>query len=441
MIHHDIQALLAESSREPAPIGMGSVLTLEALLDEVLARNPSLEAKRRAWLAAEERAPQVNALDDPEFSFMFAPRLIDRVGQGSETGPMGEMEELGFAYKPEVSQKLPWPGKRALRGERADHRADADFNDAAEVRERLLNETKEAFYELYFAERALEINAANIGILSDLVANARSRYEAGATHIQETLQAEVDRERLNHRGIELRRMRAVAQARINTLLNRPPSAVLPPPPASLPVPEAEQDRAALQGGALNDRPELQAAAARLEAARTDVKLAKMEFYPDFMISAAFDSFWQEMELRPMLGFGLNIPIQQGRRRAALREAEEHYAAASAELERVAARVALEVEIALQRLTESVHGSDLYRDRLLPIAHENLQSALAGYESGELDMSAVLMAQKAQMDMQLAAIGLQVDARQRFAELERAVGRGLSEADLSPGGKSHVEVAR
>lgn len=425
VIQHDIRALLADKAREPEPLAFEGVLTLEVLLDEVLARNPSLEARRHAWLAAEARAPQVSALEDPQFSFMFAPRLIDRVGQGSETGPMGETEELGFAYKPEISQAIPWPGKRALRAEAADHGADAEFHDAVEIRERLLNETKDAFYELFFADRALEINTVNLQILDDLVANARSRYEAGTTHLQEALQAELDRERLHHREVELRRMNGVARARINTLLNRSPAAELPPPPVSLPVPGAERDRAALQRASLNDRPELQAAAARLEAARTEVQRARKEFYPDFMVSAAFDAFWQETDLRPMLGFGLNIPIQQGRRRAALREAEERLAAAGAELERVAAGVALEVEVALQRLTESVHGSDLYRDRLLPVARENVESALAGYESGALDMSAVLMAQKALMDMQLAAIGLQVDARRRLAELERAVGRSLA----------------
>jgi len=55
------------------------------------------------------------------------------------------------------------------------------------------------------------------------------------------------------------------------------------------------------------------------------------------------------------------------------------------------------------------------------------NGLDGDADGELELPAVLMAQKARMDMELEAIRLQVDARQRLAELERAVG-----ADLNPG---------
>lgn len=418
----NIEALLGSATEAAPPLNPPATLELEWLLGEILRRNPSLESMRRAWRAAEARAPQVSALDDPQAGFMFGPRLLDRIGQGSEPVGMGEPMEFGFAYRPEISQALPWPGKRRLRGEAADQRADAAFHETMEVRERLLNEAKSAYYELYLALRAREINRINLDILGETVEQAIARYEAGTASKQDVLQAEVDRERLHHRTIELERMDRVARARLNALLNRPPEADLPEPPASLPLPGAPQDRPMLQREAFQLRSELQALAAELEAQQTEVALARREFYPDFRISAAYDAFWQEPELRPMVGFGLNIPIQVGRRRAALREAEEKAAQARAELEGAVAAVMLEVETALQRLHEARHGTELYQTRVLPRAEENVEAALAGYESGELDLAAVLMAQRELMNLQLEAIELEVAARQRHAELERAVGR-------------------
>ena len=93
-------------------------------------------------------------------------------------------------------------------------------------------------------------------------------------------------------------MREVAVARINTLMHLPTNAALPPPPKTLrppgPVPPVE----ALQATALARRPDLQALAARVAAEEASVALANKEFYPDFEVMGAYDSFWREKHYRP-----------------------------------------------------------------------------------------------------------------------------------------------
>jgi outer membrane protein, heavy metal efflux system len=424
----DVERLLAGRAHD-APVFEGhETLALDVLLAEVERRNPSLEAKRRAWNAARARAPQVTALDDPDFSFTIGPRTLDRIGRSRSEG------DTGFAYKPELSQKLPFPGKLRLRGEVSEHQADAAHAEQLGVRDQLLAEAKEAYFEFFLAQRALEINAGAQDILEDTIANAVARYEAGTAIKQDALQAEVERERLRHRDVMLHRMERVALARLNSLLNRRPELPLPPPPEAMSLPAIPASREKLQRLALRQRPELQATAARLDGAEAGVALARREFYPDFMVSAAYDAFWQESELRPMVGFGLNIPLQQSRRKAALLEAEEEAAAARAELEEQAAQVVLEVEVGLQHLMEAVHGGELFEQRLVPAARENLEAALAGYAAGELELAAVLTAQRSLLDIELEMIELQVDARKSFAGLERAVGAPLHDSDLA--GEEH-----
>src|SRR5947209_8522435 len=51
----------------------GNTLSLDGLIEEVLARNPSLTQMTAAWQAASARYPQVRSWDDPMFSTMLAP--------------------------------------------------------------------------------------------------------------------------------------------------------------------------------------------------------------------------------------------------------------------------------------------------------------------------------------------------------------------------------
>ena len=88
-----------------------SELSLDRLLADVEARNPSLQAAVAVWNAAADRYPQQISLDDPMFQFMMAP------------GGLGKNDSGGWMAQ--ASQKLPWPGKRELRGSVAAADADA----------------------------------------------------------------------------------------------------------------------------------------------------------------------------------------------------------------------------------------------------------------------------------------------------------------------------
>src|SRR5437879_6936661 len=61
-------------------------LRVDALVAEALKQNPEIEAARQRWRAAQERAPQARALDDPEFKielFSYPNRLYPEIGRAS----------------------------------------------------------------------------------------------------------------------------------------------------------------------------------------------------------------------------------------------------------------------------------------------------------------------------------------------------------------------
>lgn len=387
-----------------------STLDGERLAAEVLRRHPTLESLRGLWRAAGERPAQATALDDPALSYALAPASI---GSGS----------VDFGQDIAASQSIPWPGKLLLRGEMARSEASAALETLEDARRLLANTARAAFYDWFLVHRSLEINAANYQLLEDAQKLAEDKYATGKTNKQDALQAEVERHHLAHDGIRLERQRRVLQARINTLLHRPTDAALPPPPSSLPAPQAVPALAGVQTRAVNARPELKALSHQVEARRAGVELARLDFRPDFTVMASYNSMWSDPDHRGMIGAGINIPIGKDRR-AALREREAELDATQAAFAAAVDKVALDVAEAREELVESHHVVELYRGKILPAAEAHFDAARADYAAGKADILALLSAEK---NVRTARLGVQralADYHTRRAALDAAAGEGF-----------------
>ena len=399
----------AVADRGDATFGALARLEREPLVREVLRRNPSLEAARQAWKATLERYPQETSLDDPRLGVAVAPRSF-----GSSAVKGGERVDL--------AQRLPFPGKLALRGESALALAEAAEGEFERERQRLAEATSLLFDDYYLAARAIEINAAHSALLEELLGAATARYAAGEASQQDPLAAEVELAHAMHDAHVLETARRLAVARIDALLHRPPDAGLPPPPDALAVPQgAAPDAAALAERALRERPDLRAAEARVRAEESAVALARREFLPDVTLVGGYDAFWQEQELRPSVGVELELPIRLARRRGALGEAQARRAQAASELAALEDAVRLEVTSGVDRVEEAHHVLRVIEDRTLPASRDRAAAARAGYETGRNDFDAVIEAQRTLRDAELDRERALADLSRRQAELSRASG--------------------
>jgi outer membrane protein TolC len=395
------------------PIDNRAELSVEELVAEVQARNPSLAAVTAAWRAAAERYPQAIALDDPMFTYMATPTS----GFGADGGG---------GWMAQASQKIPWAGKPALRGSAASAEADAMKADVGDVRLRLAEAARRAFYDYYLARREAEVNASTYRLLAEFREIAWNKYQLNQTPQQDVLQADVELAAVEGRRAQLTRDEQLATARINTLLHRAADHPLPPPPAAVrlgaPLPAA----ATLQQIAEQSRPDLVALQARIRAEEANLELACKEYYPDVNVVGRYDGFMPE-NMRPAIGVDVNVPLRYGRRSAAEREAADRLAQRRAEYQDGLDRVRYEVQSSLAQAAESERVVHLYEEKILPAAVRSLESARAGYASGKLDFLRLLDAQRqvnAQHEMYHQAMA---DYHRRLAELERAVGGWLPEA--------------
>jgi cobalt-zinc-cadmium efflux system outer membrane protein len=400
-----------ETAAAPAasrPFTGVAALERAALVEEVLRRNPSIAAARHAWRAALARHPQETALEDPTVGYAIGPRTI---------GSRNVMQE---AHRFEVSQAFPFPGKLALRGAAALAEAEAAGHDHEAVRLRLATMASLLYDDWWWLARAAEINREHLALLRELREIATARYESGTGEQQDPLRAELEETALLHRQVELETARRVTGWQIAALLHERDAGFLPPPAPFVPAAADAQD--ASLDAALAERPELRAAAARVQARESAEALARREWLPDFRLTGGYDRSWDETDMRPMVGLEWNVPLQVSRRRAAEEEARAELSQARAEREQLVADAAAEVATARERLAEAHHLLGLSRDRMLPAARDQLGAARIAFETGRVGLADVIEAERMLRDAELGAEQALADVSRRGAELRAALGR-------------------
>jgi outer membrane protein TolC len=398
------------SASERLEVDRISRLDRAAFVRAVLERNPNLESARQAWRAALAEHSQESALDDPMLEYSFAPLSI-------------ASSDVRFGQVITISQKLPWPGKRALAGEVALAEAEAARDDYQATRLHLALMASLLFDQYYAVDRSLELNEEHRVLVEDIMRAAEAQYETGRGSQQEPLQAEIELAHVMHQRIVLGSRRGIIVAQMNGLLHRRPESPLPPPPEELALPDVNLGSSAeLQDEALSQRPELHARRSELRGGEAARDLADRASYPDFGIMASYNSMWAMPEHQWMLGVSLNIPIQLGKRRGAVEEAEARIAQVRAQILGASDEIRVEVEKARQRLIEAEHVVRLYRERLLPAARAQIDVARSGYVTGRSGFQALIDAERSLRTVELNYQEALATLGERRAELVRTVGR-------------------
>ena len=383
-------------------------LNREALIQSVLARNPSVNAAREALRAALAEVPQATAFEDPMVGYELAPLSI--VG------------DARFGQVVSVRQKLPFPGKRRRAGEAALAMAEAEAAELGVVQLELAEMASELYDDYFVVARALEINVHHKGLLEQIKKSAEAQYVAGRAAQQDPIQAEVELAQLERERITLDAERDQIIAQLNGLLHRSPSIALPPAPSDLTLAAAPSGTSAeLQELALRKRPQRDAANARIRAAQARRSVAERDFYPDFEVMGSYNSMWDMTAHQWMVGVMIDVPVQRGKRRAAVEQAEAEIARTRFEDVRLVDEIRVEVDRAARRVTEARALVDVYVNKLLPAARAQIDSARAGFTAAQNSFLAVIEAEKTLRDIELSLAMSRAELSRRQAALARAVG--------------------
>ncbi|MFH5802793.1 TolC family protein [Alienimonas sp. DA493] len=402
--------------------GEAPAIGLDESASLAVARSPRARAARDRAAAVAARLPQVTALDDPmvmSTSYPLRDQALQTAGGRIQTGV-------------QVTQRLPWPEKLGARGEvvRREYQAALTEATSAELDAALAART--AWFEAWYADRAVEVTLRNRELLEQLldVAVARVRTGGGQTDVLRT-QLEIDR--LDDRLLTFGRQRDLARADLAAALRLPPGADLPTAAADLPPLDAAAEVDALFAAAQQCRPELQRIGWEIARDRAQRRVACLAAKPDFTAGLGYAVVTEEDALAGNANgrdnvsvlFGLTLPIYRDKIRAGVAEADRRIAADSRALDAERDDTLRQIRRLAFRLETLADQLALLEDRILPRAEQTLDVSLADYRGERVGFTEVSNSYADLLRVELQRARLRADAGAALAELERAVGCDLT----------------
>lgn len=395
---------------EPAP---GA--TLESLLALVKERNPEYASMRFEAQAASERVEMAGALMDPKFRVEWMD--ITKMGSQSPTLWPGDVGSTKYT----VMQDLPWFGKRDLKKNIARQEAQAVEGKLLGTWSELVAKVKVTHAQRYYLHQTQRLTNELLDLTTRLASVAQVRYASGLAMQQDAIRAQVEQTAMQTELLALSSEAHHADARMNALLARPSHAPLAMPegPRAMP-PTAQLDAESLMLRVRQKNPQLFADDARIASAELSRELALKNRYPDVTLAVTPTQVQSRINEWSLM-LEVNIPLQQGSRRAQEREAQAMLDAAQARRQATAHQVASDLAENLSAIDAAQRTEQLILRSLLPQAELTFQAAMAGYENGKLDFATLLDAQRQVRQAKQSQLKAQLDAQMRWAELEKLLG--------------------
>jgi cobalt-zinc-cadmium efflux system outer membrane protein len=409
------------------PRGVEESSSLEAVETYALAHNPAILAAKGSWEAALQRVPQVRAYENPMVTYMPDTNNMAQ----TRAGPQG----TGVS----VSQAIPFPGKLTLRGGIADEEARAAAERVRATTQEVLRQVGTRYAQYYLAFRSLAVNREVTELARQFASIAEAKYRVGKAAQQDVILAREEISRLLADEVTFEGDRDAALGGLNSLLDRPPRAAIAAP-EELQARDIGRTLASLVEEAQRNRPELQAQDHLVEASRRALRLAKMDWLPNFQIGGQYSSV--EAGTNPMFtkdgqdiwvaNLGISVPIWIDRIRAKIEESRAQLQQSESLRRDLANRVSDDVQRAYERARVAARTEEIYRTTLIPQTDERIGAARAGYQTGIVDFLTLIDSLKSVEKVRLERYRAVRAYQQSLADLERAIGAPVSESPTPRG---------
>ena len=154
-----------------------------------------------------------------------------------------------------------------------------------------------------------------------------------------------------------------------------------------------------------------------------VKMAELEYYPDFTVSAGyfnrgrgqFEDMWN-------LTTAINIPIfYRTKQRQAVNEAKASLSETRNELEATKLMLSSSIRDSYSMLKTAEILMELYKNGLIPKTYQDFELAIAGYVTGKIEAITVINRLKALLDFEILYWKQFIEREKAKARIEAVTG--------------------
>jgi len=343
--------------------------TSDQLVEYALLSNAELEQHYWQWRSAIEQIPQ-DATQTTTLNVAAGTSITDgHTSWGSNSLTLGN----------DPMTDIKWPGKLDAAARQTLENARATGQRFIRAKYDLRYKVLSAYYDYALNAELIRLEQSNQQLLRTIASLAEARNRAGRSGQRDVLKSSNEVDLSDNDIANMRSQLPSQRARINALLSRPADAPLPVPtklPASRRVVYSDGDLVEM---AAKRNPELVALADEIRGRDEGIRLAKLQYVPDFNLSLGTDL----MGVTQSLLAQATIPILRYEAlNAAIAQAEARLRASEAMHQEVGNNLTAQVIADIKFIRDADRQLDLFDHTILPRARQVVDVARTAFETGD-----------------------------------------------------------
>jgi outer membrane protein TolC len=397
-----------------------SALGPAQLVEIAVEVNPQVHAARARWYSAMHSIRQNYAPADPVFGYAN----LDSATNGFSKASVHTLT---------ATNSFQFPGKALLQIDNAKRNAEiAHFTYQATVRD-VRAQTETAYYQILLDSSLAGVQAVTVAELQKVLEVTQVAYSAGRVTQTDFISTEFDLAAAQQNERQLRTAALNDRTTLNQFLFRQPEEPLRLE-HKLELKPIEMPLDKLIDAAAHLRQEILEAALAENNSETALKLAELEYAPDYTVGYTFDNYLlasgapSPNRLQDH-GFTLsfNMPVFFWlKQNEDIKRANFDLEAAHNDVNSIRSMTAASVTNLYRSQQLAYQTAALYRDSLIPLARQDFQVALTAYESGKIDFMMLASTLRRSYDSRVAYLQAANQFLANRVALEQALGEPLTQ---------------
>jgi outer membrane protein TolC len=373
--------------------------------------SPDLEQKYWEWKSAIEQIPQDGTQATNLVLYGNVP-----VTRGSTA-----FNRTVVTVANDPMADIQWPSKPTTAAQRALEEARAAGLRFQQAKFNLRQKVLGAYYDYALGAELVRLEQLNAALLTTTADVSEAGIASGKSSQSSALGTRNDAEMSSNQVIELQSHLPGLRAALNAALGRDPAVAFPSPPTLPSIRDVGPNADDLLRQIAHTSPELAALDAEARGKERGIKLAKLQYLPDFSLSASTDLGGIAQNLTGMV----TVPLMRYQAiNAAIAQAEANLRASEAMRRQTELDLKSRVIADVTAVDDLRRQTTLLEKTIIPRAEMLVTIDRSSYENGRVSMTDLLQSERSVVEIQRLDANLRVTAAQRLLDIESAIGQTL-----------------